>query len=50
MQTDFEFHPQTIALLPILAVCSARCTDPECGAEHYVLQVGWLCWTLSIYF
>jgi hypothetical protein len=46
MSCGFEFHPETTAILPIVAVATAGCEC--CGEEHWALQIGWLWWSLVL--
>jgi len=46
----FEFHPEAIFVLPLLAVQHGECADAHCGAEHWLLEVGWLCFSAQIVF
>jgi hypothetical protein len=45
VSVDFEFHPEMLAILPVVAIGAAQC---ECCEEmNYCLVLGWLCWSLE---
>ena len=46
----FHQHADIFLLTPCLAVQAADCDEPECGRRHWQIQLGWLMWSLEIYF
>ena len=46
----FEFHPEQIFLLPLLAIEHGTCENPECTESHWHVSVGWLVGSVSFYF
>lgn len=46
---ETEFHPRTLAVLPVLQVTTVECENPECGEVHGIgLVIGWLFWDVMI--
>lgn len=50
MSFEFEYHPQGLMILPFLGLAAGECEDPQCEAEHYLITIGWLFWSLEIVF
>ena len=46
----FEFHPEQIFILPLLAVEYGVCENPECETSHIRINIGWLVGSIEFYF
>lgn len=44
------YHADLFLFLPMLAVQQGECANPECKEKHYLLNVGWLAWSIEIIF
>ena len=47
MQFDCGFHPDVFVVLPTLAIARGECTDINCGAVHWCVQLSWMLWSLE---
>jgi hypothetical protein len=48
MKVHFEFHPECLALLPVLSLLSLRC---ECGGDNGgAVVIGWLMFSVVFHF
>lgn len=50
MNISFEYHPESLLILPLLAVTQGECDDPDCESEHWQISMGWIVWNLEICF
>jgi len=47
---EAEYHPDMFLALPMLAISREECGNPECRAEHWMLHLGWLVFSIHIIF
>jgi hypothetical protein len=45
-----EIHADVLLVLPQVAVTVATCEDPLCGTQHWRLTIGWMVWSVHVYF
>ena len=47
---EAEFHPDTILLLPELAITHGHCASEVCQDNHWRVTIGWIVGSIHFYF
>ena len=44
----FASHYSSLILTPLIRATDGECSDPNCTGRHFVIEIGWVFWTLII--
>ena len=50
MKFIFEYHNDGLPITPLISLARGECDNPQCRAEHLMISVGWLFWTVGFVF
>lgn len=46
---DFLYDPRRVWLVPVVAVSTVECDNPDCEGTHgLALEIGWLFWVVRV--